>query len=322
MNIKKSDSNTKFRGIYALNGDAKALESGVEWVTKRLNDEHLNFAFKEIQKQKDEITLGIATSTSVDDINKDWFNEFAQKKVIDAKDLVNPNKIIRFNALNGYNEKVQIFYREGKEFLCSVFTGKFHKVKTINQVRFDEPKPLREALSELFVIPSSLTLGREVFSYDNRSIARLLNHNEKEIKKCYDMHKFDVTALVGYGASSTVLELGNAECLKLSIRPNAPLEDEIFDMQTIFKDKIKLDTPLKVSPHEKTDFFYYTIQKKTINNNEHFITPEHVSQVANQMTELGYYWNPAELKECQIGLLDGKPYLIDAQVPKNRVLFK
>lgn len=308
--------NVVFKGIYALRGNVESIYAAKNMIIDGVKPNSFKYKFKTISEAKDILTIGVATGTDIKNISTDGFIKSALKRIIDAKEMINPFETIWFNAFKGKIVKVTEFYKDGKRFITTDYPDN----NPISIIKFNEPKSLLDALSELAAIPATLKIEDKTFSYEKRNILDLLEYSD-DLNECNDLRKLKIKGLCGMGGDSTVLELPNEYCLKLSLKPNAPLKDEIYDIPTILKRKKEVKYPLYDLEGSKK-YIYYTIQKKGLNKNEYRILPEHLKQVKRTILQTDPSSKIIDFDNRQIALLDGKPYLIDAQVIDNRALYE
>lgn len=163
-----------------------------------------------------------------------------------------PPRNVNFKAAAGYS-----IHKDGMEFVPKFL---FCANTFINIVKFDKPKSVLEGLQRLLEIPQVQIIDGKKYYFLHRGIPNLLKCAD-DIEQSTDLNKIGVKGLCGAGETSIALETEDSQCLKLSLRPNAPLIDSIFDIPRILKSKIALRKPVQAGDG-KHEFLYYTIEKK------------------------------------------------------------
>lgn len=317
--ISKSPLNIAFKGIYSLRGDVESINSAKKMIIEGAGLEHFKFKFKPINEMDDVVTIGVATGKDdIDKMDNNGFLKLAQTRIIDAAELINPFKTVKFNSKDGIMTNVFSFYKDGKEFISS---NRYIDDNSINLIKFDKPLPILEGLSELAQIPEKIILNKKAFYYHKSKAIELLEYSD-DIAKCEDLNKLKIKGLCGVGGSSIALELPNNNCLKLSFEPNAPFNDEIYDIPTILKRKLKIKYPPVDYYNHSLDYIYYTIQKRGFNKNEYYFTSKYTDEVRKAILKTNPYSEIEDFDERQIAIFKGKPYLVDAPVVANRPFYE
>lgn len=310
---KLSNHPPSFKAIYALRGNESEIQLAKNLILEQLRP--YEYAFKPIEKQADIVTLGVGTDRDASRILENSFDFEAKSNVIPVRELLNPFKTLDFNAFKGVCTKVENFYKDGKTFICSSISG---IPSGINLIKFNSPKPLFEGLKELVALPDKIEFGNN----DGLPFAKI---RFEQVLECEDrmigngLADVKITGLVGRGSFSTVFGLTDNKCLKLSSSPNAPLEDEPFDIPTLQKGKVEL----KEDDSCWWNRIYYAVQKRGFNIHEYNINNKHLEELRKQITEIypDSSISSFDFHPKQIAMLDGKPYLVDAEVV-DRPLFE
>lgn len=322
MEIRNNKQDISFKHIYAIKGNKVEILAAKKIIESEARTYRIPFETKTIQQSRDTVTIGVATGQeSLRRFGSNDFVALALKQIIDAKEMVNPFRTIKFLCSRGQCIKKVEFKFDKKEIISDTWfdNEKNKSPNEINIIRFDKPKPILEALRELAEMPNHLKNDGKDYIFNKENIFNLLEY-EDDIGDCPDLKKINVKGLCGQGAYSTVFELPNGYCLKLGFLPNAPLKDEIYDIPTILKRKVRMKYPLSDVEGTKKHI-YYTVQKKGLSKNEYYITPKHLKEVENEIEKTHIYPDIQDCSEKQIAIYNGKPYLVDAAVVANRELY-
>lgn len=313
--VYHNSNKTSFKSIYALRGNTKDINAAKKMFEELISTH--DYQFKLIKNDKDVLTIGVATGENdVKKVNQNDFSGLALKNVIKAKELIDPFKTLRFAAFPGTVISRYQFEKDGKTFITR---NSLSGDSSITLIKFDEPKTLINALKELAEIPYLVNFEDKSFIFSNKNIKELLEYSD-DLENCPDFKKMKIKGLCGMGTYSTVLELPNNYCLKLSFNPNAPLKDEVYDIPTILKRKVEMKYPLYDSD-DTLKYIYYTVQKKGFNKNEYYIKPKHVRRLKELILKTNPSSEIVDYDTRQIAILKGKPYLIDSSVVVNREFY-
>lgn len=317
--IQNNQQKIKFKGIWAVSGEKRALQKLEEMIAKELGEDLIPFKFRNVGS-RNKPAICVATSYNVDEINKPWIKDFVKRKTYEATELLDPRKTIELSFLDGFHEQVKTLFKDGIQYGCSNIFQQYKTVNNINIVKFAKPINLLEGISKLATLGREIVLSDKTYDFKNKKLWHLLNHRD-EIKNSPELNKFKITGYHVGGTFSSVFEIPNKKCLKLSFFPNAPYKDAIYDAKTILREKIDLLSPEEVH-FKDCEHIYYTVTKKGENNKEHRITQENVNSVKNKFYSIKHQYNTQDLDERQIALFDDEEaLLIDAPVSESRPLF-
>lgn len=318
--IQNNQRNIKFKGLWAVSGEKKAIQKIQEMIGTNLGEDLIPYKFRNIGGRNNQI-ICVATSYNTDEINKPWVKDFLKTKTYDATELLDPRKTIELSFLDGFHEQVKILFKDGMQYVCSNIFQQHKTINNINIVKFPKPINLLEGISKLATEPRYIPLSDgKTYEFKHNKLWHLLNHRA-EIKNSPELNKFKITGFHVGGTFSSVFEMPNKKCLKLSFFPNAPYKDAIYDAKTISREKIDLLSPEEFY-FKDCDHIYYTVTKKGENNKEHRITRENVDSVKNKFYSINHQYNTQDLDGRQIALFDNEEaLLVDAQVSESRPLF-
>lgn len=318
MKIENYNSNLSFKHIYSITGNKRQINAAKKIIEEETRKIRLLKITKTIKENGDILTIGVATEEEdVLKINQIGFKRKALQNNINAREMTNPFRTLKFLPYEGKCiRKINIFI-QGKELITS---NRYEHKNFIQIIRFKKTKTILEALKEIDAIPDEINYQGGGYALHKENIIDMLDF-EKDIAQCEDLKKIKVKGVCLQGSTSIVFELPNKYCLKLGFNPNAPLKDEVYDIPTILKRKLKVKNP---PAHLKgiESHIYYTIQKRGLNENELYIRPRHLKQVENSILKTDKYSEISDYARSQIALYKGKPYLVDAAVVNSRELYK